>query len=54
MPAEASRSWHPTLSRRLLLAGAAACALLLPVAAAKAGEPFADGTWFDDGTGWVS
>ncbi len=50
------------LTRRRLLAGTALLAVatlaVTPVAATivaddERGEPFDDGTWFDDGYGWV-
>jgi hypothetical protein len=51
------------LGRRAVLAGASAMALLagttcggaatMPADDAAHGLPFDDGTWFDDGTGWV-
>ena len=54
-------------TRREVLVGATAAASLAAIAAVAAvtleppstaydparGEPFDDGTWFDDGTGWV-
>jgi hypothetical protein len=51
------------IRRRAVLAGASAMALLAgatrsgatvaPRATPTRGLPFDDGTWFDDGTGWV-
>ncbi len=45
----------PKLTRRQLLAGTGKAALfaLLPLACApQASTPFADGTFWDDGSGW--
>ncbi len=47
----------PALTRRALLAGTGHAALLavLPFGCAPiVGKPFADGTFWDDGSGWTS
>jgi hypothetical protein len=43
------------LTRRHLLLGSSALALVAATGAEAdaRGMPFDDGTWFDDGTGWV-
>lgn len=64
-PDRAARLAVPVeLTRRRLLATTAAIAIfplptlatdtaLPPIAAIDCGEPFDDGTYFDDGSGWV-
>lgn len=67
-PGEPNRTAHPAilaqLTRRRLLATTAAAAVCplpalaanlaaSPIAGLDRGEPFDDGTYFDDGFGWV-
>ena len=58
-PEEAEPAWAAT--RRQVLLGGSALALVAAASTLAAaepvleerGEPFDDGTWFDDGYGWV-
>ena len=52
-----SRAVGPSLTRRQLMAGAGQAALLVMVpigCTPAANTPFADGTFWDDGSGWTT
>jgi hypothetical protein len=49
-----ARSAWLRLTRRWFLLASSAVTLLPRLGAAGQGEPFSDGTWFEDGTGWVN